>query len=153
MSNPLGKRLLPNQRARQDQTDAYGQLVATGLGQAVAKRLGLPRPVALRRFAVTELLCDEPVLVASIGPDGEASADGGHLPAVLDRLQHLEIEVEAPDENTTRTRAAGDVEAPRLGGIVLDLSTVRTPEALAGFRALAAPAVKRLQPSRRTCTR
>ena len=149
MSNPLGKRLLPNQRARQDQTDAYGQLVATGLGQAVAKRLGLPRPVALRRFAVTELLCDEPVLVASIGPDGEASADGGHLPAVLDRLQHLEIEVEAPDEDTTRTRAAGDVEAPRLGGIVLDLSTVRTPEALAGFRALAAPAVKRLQPNAR----
>lgn len=135
MSDVHGQRVAQRRRA---QGDPYSQLMATGIGQAVAKRLGLPRPVELRRFDPREPLCDEPVMVAAIGPSGEPTADGGHLPAVLDRLHHSEIEVEGPVE------APRGSEPPRLGGIVLDLSALRVPESLEGFRAVAAPAVKRL---------
>ncbi|WP_432559224.1 3-oxoacyl-ACP reductase [Granulicoccus sp. GXG6511] len=145
MSETRGKRVrrTSTDRSRDGQPDAYAQLIATGVGQAVAKRLGLPRPVALRRFDLREPLCDEPVLVAAIGTAGEASADGGHLPALLDRLHHLEIEVEGPVEAPT------GADQPRLGGIVIDLSGLRAPAALAGFRAIAGPAVKRLQANAR----
>ncbi|MDO5500576.1 MAG: 3-oxoacyl-ACP reductase [Propionibacteriaceae bacterium] len=127
-------------------SDAYGQLVSTRIGTRVAKSLGLPRPMALRRFNPREPLCAEPVLVAAIGTIGDPTPDGGHLPATLDRLHHLEIEVEGP----LTPPAAGDTaESPRLGGIVIDLSELRALGALDRFRAIAAPAVKRLAPNAR----
>lgn len=130
-------------RRGRSQGDPYSHLMATGIGQAVAKRLGLPRPVELRRFDPGQPLCDEPVLVAAIGSTGEPTADGGHLSAVLDRLHHLEIVVEGPVD------AVANTAPPRLGGIVLDVSALRTPETLEGFRAIAGPAVKRLAPNAR----
>ncbi|MDO5681203.1 MAG: 3-oxoacyl-ACP reductase [Propionibacteriaceae bacterium] len=127
-------------------TDPYGQLVSTGFGKLVAKRLGLPRPVTLRRFSLTDPLCDEPVLVAAIDAGGAVSADGGFLPSLLDRLHHLQIEVEGPDETT---QPSANHAPPQLGGLVLDLSALRDPKSLGAFREIAAPAVKRLLPNAR----
>lgn len=148
--------------ARNPRGDGYSQFLATGFGQALAKRLGLPRPVPLRRFDPAEPLCGEPVLVAAVSPHGEVSAEGPHLAAVLDRLHYADIEAERPHHANPDTadapileagepdQAAADKSPSRpLGGIVLDLSAVRTPEALAGFHAIGAPAVKRLAPNAR----
>ncbi|NQD90484.1 3-oxoacyl-ACP reductase, partial [Paenarthrobacter sp. CM16] len=44
-------------------TDKYTQLVSHGLGKDVAKRLGLPQPVELRRYQPGSPLVTGPVLV------------------------------------------------------------------------------------------
>jgi 3-oxoacyl-[acyl-carrier protein] reductase len=56
-------------------SDKYTQLVSRGLGKDIAKRLGLPQPVALRRHQPGHPLVDGPVLVqgSSSGADELAS--------------------------------------------------------------------------------
>lgn len=107
-------------------TDAYTQFVSAGFGKKLAKQLGLPSPVKLRRFSPDAPLCDSPVLVAG---------SGRHTTAVRDLLQRAGID--AVDDPA----AGGDT---RLGGVVLDMSALRDPSELEQLRALGAPAVKRL---------
>lgn len=109
-------------------SDPYAKLVATDLGRTVTTRLGLPRPVPLRRFDPAAPLCDEPVLVAGPGRLTDAvtrSLSGGHDLDVIDSLEAL------PTQG-------------RLGALVLDLSAIREPAELDILRELGAPAVKRL---------
>ena len=47
--------------------DTYSDLVNSKVGKQVASRLGLPRPVRLRRYAPGEPLVPGPVLVAGVG--------------------------------------------------------------------------------------
>lgn len=56
-------------------TDKYTQLVSRGLGKDVAKRLGLPQPVVLRRYQPGDPLITGPVLVNgdSVGADDLAT--------------------------------------------------------------------------------
>ncbi|MFJ4207691.1 3-oxoacyl-ACP reductase [Paenarthrobacter sp. NPDC089675] len=56
-------------------TDKYTQLVSRGLGKDVAKRLGLPQPVILRRYQPGDPLITGPVLVNgdSVGADDLAT--------------------------------------------------------------------------------
>ena len=44
-------------------SDKYTQFVSHGLGKDIAKRLGLPQPVALRRYQPGRPLIEGPVLV------------------------------------------------------------------------------------------
>jgi 3-oxoacyl-[acyl-carrier protein] reductase len=54
--------------------DAYLDLVNSGATGAVAKKLGLPRPMPLRRHTPGEPLLDGPVLLLGRGPDADALA-------------------------------------------------------------------------------
>ncbi|WP_026546805.1 3-oxoacyl-ACP reductase [Paenarthrobacter nicotinovorans] len=89
-------------------TDKYTQLVSHGLGKDVAKRLGLPQPVELRRYRPGSPLVTGPVLVNgdSAGADDIATAllgwgldvrrnalpkeKLGAIVVVLDAVQHPE---------------------------------------------------------------
>ncbi|GAP55251.1 3-Ketoacyl-(Acyl-Carrier-Protein) reductase, partial [Arthrobacter sp. Hiyo6] len=44
-------------------TDKYTQFVSSGLGKELARKLGLPQPVVLRRHAPGQPLVPGPVLV------------------------------------------------------------------------------------------
>ncbi|MGH8868035.1 MAG: 3-oxoacyl-ACP reductase, partial [Actinomycetes bacterium] len=46
-------------------TDRYRELVGHPWGGAVARRLGLPRPVTLRRYAPGQPMLDGPALLGS----------------------------------------------------------------------------------------
>ncbi|MET4538935.1 3-oxoacyl-[acyl-carrier protein] reductase [Arthrobacter bambusae] len=52
-------------------TDKYTQLVSHGLGRDVAKRLGLPQPVELRRYQPGSPLVTGPVLVTGDSPGAD----------------------------------------------------------------------------------
>ncbi|OYO24700.1 3-oxoacyl-ACP reductase [Enemella dayhoffiae] len=117
-------------------SDDYAQFAHSPIGKLLVKQLGLPNPVSLRRWKSDAPLCDSPVLVAGVSPAGQAYAEGGYATAVTAMLAAHGITVEAPGE-------AGE-DAPRLGGLVLDLAALRDPGSLEAFRAIAAPAVKRL---------
>lgn len=55
--------------------DTYLNLVNTPLPGKIAKALGLPRPVVLRRYSPGEAIASEPVLVAGAGAGADALAD------------------------------------------------------------------------------
>ncbi|MCA4131483.1 3-oxoacyl-ACP reductase [Arthrobacter sp. M4] len=55
-------------------TDRYTQFVDHGIGRDIAKRLGLPQPVALRRYQPGEPLAPGPVLIQGTGPGADALA-------------------------------------------------------------------------------
>ncbi len=112
-------------------TDSYTQFVNSAFGKQVAGRLGMPRPVALRRYVPGGALIDGPVLV------------GGHGDAPLaKRITALlgQAGVTVMDE----LPAGGTVS-----GVVADLSAARTPADLESLRALVGPALKVLAPSGR----
>ena len=89
-------------------TDTYSDLVNSKVGKHVASRLGLPRPVRLRRYAPDQPLVPGPVLVAGVGdaPLGAIDQDrlnvtgsslatghpfaatGGRIVATLAKLLH-----------------------------------------------------------------
>ncbi|MGY2746588.1 3-oxoacyl-ACP reductase [Pseudarthrobacter sp. O4] len=55
-------------------TDKYTQLVSRGLGKDIARKLGLPQPVELRRHKPGQPLIDGPVLVQGAGTGAEELA-------------------------------------------------------------------------------
>ncbi|OYO14662.1 3-oxoacyl-ACP reductase [Enemella evansiae] len=117
-------------------SDGYAQFARSPLGSQLVKQLGLPNPVPLRRWKSGAPLCDSPVLVFGVTSTGMATADGGYAGAVRAMLEGQEIGIEAPGE--------GGEGAPRLGAVVADLAALRDPGQLEAFRAVAAPAIKRL---------
>ena len=115
-------------------TDRYLDAVATGPGAALAKRLGLPRPVALRRGGGP--LLPGPALVAAVGSGYTEPV--GALAGLLASLG-AEVSTEAP---------AAD-RAARLGAVVLDARAVQRVGDLEEVRAALAPAVRALAPGGR----
>lgn len=103
--------------------DTYTQFVSGGLGKKLAKQLGLPSPVPLRRFDRNGSLCDEPVAVFGSGAYAEAA-------------RQLMVE-------SGITMTGLDTES-KLGAVVIDASDARRPADLAAVREQGAPAVKRL---------
>ncbi len=114
--------------------DTYSGLVNTPLGQLLASRLGLPRPVTLRRYAPDQPLVPGPVLVAGVGsaPLAGRARDllASESVAVVESVEPLP-------------------EGGRVGAVVLDLSQATELSDLDLFRTVLAPALKRLAPSGR----
>ena len=112
-------------------TDTYSDLVNSTVGKQVASRLGLPRPVRLRRYAPDQPLVPGPVLVAGVG--------GAPLAArAADLLRGEAIDI-----------IPAVAEGQRVGAVVLDLSEAKDLTDLDAFRTVLAPALKQLRPSGR----
>ncbi len=107
-------------------TDRYTGFVSGGFGQGLARRLGLPQPVELRRYEPGQSLLVGPVLVSGLEEP---------LSAVARVL----------DEAGARRAEAGD----RLGAVVYDACGAQTPGDLEGLRAVLSGALRRLLPSSR----
>ncbi|MFI7483718.1 3-oxoacyl-ACP reductase [Kocuria sp. M1R5S2] len=93
-------------------TDTYLDLVRTGPGRALARRLGLPAPVPLRRHRRGDPLVPGPVLVLGGGPDADRVA-GTLLGWDLDVRRHPE-------------------DVTRFGAVLLVLTDLERPAELTG---------------------
>ena len=113
-------------------TDKYTQLVSQGLGKDIARKLGLPQPVPLRRHQPGQPLIDGPVLVQGTG----AGAD--ELAATL-LSWNLDVRRNA-------------VPKEKLGAVILVLDELGRPEDLAKPVLTAAPSLRDLAPNARVIT-
>ena len=113
-------------------TDRYARVVSGGPGAVVARRLGLPRPADLRRWAPDQPLLAGPAVVAGLGPTPG-------LDVVRNVLASAGAEmVDQVDE-----------EGPRLGAAVFDACAATVPQDLEALRAALVPALRRLAPNGR----
>ncbi|MGY1642896.1 3-oxoacyl-ACP reductase [Geodermatophilus sp. SYSU D00703] len=111
-------------------SDWYREFANSGVGTAITRQLGLPRPAVLRRH--------EPGAPLLPGPAVVGTAGSGRLAKAL----------------TTLLEDAGvpvlpESDGERLGAVLLDATGVAGPADLAAAHAVLAPAVKRLGPSGR----
>ncbi|UXM89848.1 3-oxoacyl-ACP reductase [Paenarthrobacter sp. JL.01a] len=113
-------------------TDKYTQLVSQGLGRNVAKKLGLPQPVELRRYKPGAPLVTGPVLVSG---DSAGSDD------VATTLLGWGLDV--------RRNA---LPKEKLGAIILVLDAVQHPEDLSKTVLAAAASLRDLAPNARVIT-
>jgi 3-oxoacyl-[acyl-carrier protein] reductase len=107
-------------------TDLYQQFVSSGPGKAVAQRLGLPRPVLLRRYAPDQPIAAGPVLL------------GGHgrlLSTLTKTLEAIGIQI--------------DTETVSPYGLVFDATGITTPEQLRELYDFFHPVVRSVRPSGR----
>ncbi|ABK03525.1 3-oxoacyl-[acyl-carrier protein] reductase [Arthrobacter sp. PvP102] len=113
-------------------TDKYTQFVSRGIGKDVAKKLGLPQPVVLRRYQPGQPLVTGPILVqgSSNGADELAAA---LLSWDLDVRRHA-------------------VPREKLGAIILVLDELAHPEELERPVLSAAASVRDLAPNARVVT-
>lgn len=112
--------------------DTYTQLINTGLGRNLAKKLGLPQPAMLRRYRPGEPLVTGPVVV--LGDTQGADKLAAELLAWdLDVRRHA-------------------VPAEKLGGIILVLDEVGHPEDLEKPVLAAAGSLRDLRPGGRVIT-
>ncbi|MGO1320032.1 MAG: 3-oxoacyl-ACP reductase [Galactobacter sp.] len=110
-------------------TNGYQKFVSRGLGAALAKPLGLPRPAKLRRFRAGDPLLQGPLQL--IG-----GSDAAH--ELSEELLSWDVDVRSHD--------AGDI---RLGGILVMLDDVSSPSDLSAPALELADAVRRLGPGAR----
>jgi 3-oxoacyl-[acyl-carrier protein] reductase len=106
-------------------SDRYLNLVNSPVGSAVAARVGLPRPVRLRRYSPDDPLLPGPALLGSTA---------GRPPAALKKL------LTAAGIDVIDTLGAED----RIAAVVLDARSVAAPADLAALRDVLSPAVKAL---------
>ena len=113
-------------------TDKYTQLVSRGLGKDIAKKLGLPQPVELRRYQPGGPLISGPVLVQGTGRGADELATA-LLAWQLDVRRHA-------------------VPREKLGAIILVLDALERPEDLAKPVLTAAASLRDLAPNARVIT-
>ncbi|MGW9412597.1 3-oxoacyl-ACP reductase [Arthrobacter cupressi] len=118
-------------------SDKYTQFVSQGFGRELARRLGLPRPVELRRYEAGKPLVPGPVLVLGNGDEGRSQSAEG-------------IAVELLSWGLDVRRNALPKE--KLGAIVLMLDQVRRPEDLEVPMLTAARSIRDLAPGGRVVT-
>ena len=106
--------------------DRYTDFVNGRFGRTLAQRLGLPRPVELRRYEPGQPMLVGPALVAGVGEPA----------AVIDT---------ALTDSATSHQASDE----RLGAVVFDACAATDPGQLEAFREVVAPALKRLLPCAR----
>ncbi|MGO4190364.1 3-oxoacyl-ACP reductase [Arthrobacter sp. YAF17] len=113
-------------------TDKYTQLVTKGVGRDIARKLGLPQPVVLRRHKPGQPLVTGPVLVQGTGSGADELASA---------LLSLDLDV--------RRHA---VPKEKLGAIILVLDELARPEDLAKPVLTAATSLRDLAPNARVVT-
>ena len=107
-------------------SDRYTDFVNGSFGKALAKRLGLPRPVELRRYEPGQALLVGPALVAGVGTPS---------PVITGVLSD--------------SAAAHSASGEPLGAVVFDACAAADPGQLESLREVMAPALKRLLPCAR----
>ena len=107
-------------------SDRYTDFVNGSFGKALAKRLGLPRPVELRRYEPGQALLVGPALVAGVGTPS---------PVIIEVLSD--------------SAAAHSASGEPLGAVVFDACAAADPGQLESLREVMAPALKRLLPCAR----
>jgi 3-oxoacyl-[acyl-carrier protein] reductase len=113
-------------------TDKYTELVSKGLGRDIARKLGLPQPVVLRRHKPGQPLISGPVLVQGTGSGADQLA-AALLSWNLDVRRHA-------------------VPKEKLGAIILVLDELARPEDLARPVLTAATSLRDLAPNSRVIT-
>ena len=113
-------------------TDKYTQLVTKGVGRDIARKLGLPQPVVLRRHQPGQPLMTGPVLVQGTGSGADELAST-LLSWNLDVRRHA-------------------VPKEKLGAIILVLDELARPEDLAKPVLTAATSLRDLAPNSRVIT-
>ncbi|WP_432493615.1 3-oxoacyl-ACP reductase [Kineococcus gypseus] len=113
--------------------DVYGDVVGTPAGALAAKRLGLPVPPRLRRYAPGQELLTGPALVLRVAAAPLADDVTGWLRAAGARV-------------VADLDAAGE---DRLGAVVVDATAARRVADLAQLREVLAPAFRRTARSAR----
>jgi 3-oxoacyl-[acyl-carrier protein] reductase len=113
-------------------TDKYTEFVSRGAGRDIARKLGLPQPVALRRHAPGRPLVEGPVLVQGFGNGAD------ELASIL-LSWHLDVRRHA-------------VPKEKLGAIILVLDELAHPEDLAKPVLGAAASLRDLAPHARVVT-
>ncbi|WP_298459338.1 3-oxoacyl-ACP reductase [uncultured Cellulomonas sp.] len=116
-------------------TDTYLTLVNSGISKTIAKKLGLPRPVPLRRFRPGQPLVSGPVLVLH---DAASTTDAD---AVADALVGWDLDVR---------RHAGS--ADRYAAVVLVLTGASHPSDLSAPVLATAGTLRSLAPAGRVVT-
>ncbi|CAN7379937.1 3-oxoacyl-ACP reductase [Arthrobacter sp. LjRoot14] len=113
-------------------TDKYTQLVSRGIGKDLARKLGLPQPVVLRRYQPGQPLVTGPILV-------QGSSDGADELAAALLSWDLDVRRHA-------------VPREKLGAIILVLDELAHPEELERPVLSAAASVRDLAPNARVIT-
>ncbi|WP_413250837.1 3-oxoacyl-ACP reductase [Sinomonas flava] len=133
--------------------DKYTDFVSRGWGRDLAKRLGLPQPVTLRRHEPGAPLVPGPVLLIGAGPGADAleTALKGWDIEVLRDLGETHDGGAAATSSGAPAAGAGKGGA-RLGAIVLALDGIARPEDLSGLFLAAGRHLRSLAPSGRVVT-
>ena len=113
-------------------TDKYTQFVSSGLGKDIARKLGLPQPVVLRRHTAGQPLIEGPVLVQGTGSGADELASA-LLSWKLDVRRHA-------------------VPREKLGAIILVLDELARPGDLEQPVLTAASSLRDLAPNARVIT-
>jgi len=129
-------------------TDRYQQFTQTPPGRVVASRLGLPRPVTLRRWHPGDAVLSGPVAVGA-APGGRLLEPAAAVLAGLDAdarvLAHgpAQTAADAGGLTTTLWDPAAD-ELTKLGAIIFDASGIDSVAGLQEAYAFMHPIVRRL---------
>jgi len=118
-------------------SDKYTQFVSRGFGRDLARKLGLPRPVELRRYTAGDPLVPGPVLVIGVQEEGQSK----ETEALAAELLSWGLDV--------RRNA---LPKEKLGAIILFLDDVRRPEDLEIPVLTAARSLRDLAPGGRVVT-
>ncbi|HEX3782797.1 MAG TPA: 3-oxoacyl-ACP reductase [Pseudonocardiaceae bacterium] len=113
-------------------TDRYQQFATSAVGRLVVSRLGLPDPIALRRYEPGQSLLTGPALLGG--------APGGRLgEAIAETLTRADAEI-AKSELTT---SAGD-DGERYGALIFDATGITGPEQLRELHTFFHPVIRRV---------
>jgi len=129
-------------------TDRYQQFTQTPPGRILASRLGLPRPVTLRRWHPGDAVLSGPVALGA-APGGRLLKPAAKVLAGLDAdarvLAHgpAQTAADAGGLSTTVWDPAGD-ETTRLGAIIFDASGIDSIAGLHEAYAFTHPVIRRL---------
>src|SRR5437899_5871698 len=107
-------------------TDRYQQFATSAVGKLVVGRLGLPDPIALRRYEPGQSLLTGPALLGG---------SGRVLDSIEDALLSADAEV---------AKSAGD-EGQRYGALVFDATGIDSPDGLRELYEFFHPVIRKVK--------
>jgi 3-oxoacyl-[acyl-carrier protein] reductase len=132
--------------------DKYTEFVSRGWGRDLAKKLGLPQPVALRRYEAGAPLVPGPVLLIGAGEAADAletALKGWHLEVRRDLATAAGA---AHDAGGAAPSSGSPSAGAKLGAIILALDSIARPEDLSAPVLAAGGALRSLAPGGRVVT-
>lgn len=114
-------------------TDRYQQFATSPVGKLVVSRLGLPDPIALRRYEPGQSLLTGPALLGG-APGGQRLGE-----AIADTLAKADVEV---------AKSVGEDDT-RYGALIFDATGITRPEQLREMHSFFHPVIRRVRGSGR----